>query len=219
MTIYDPQRHHRRSIRLRGHDYRQPGAYFIPIVTQGRLRLFGEVASDRVPLNSFREIVRAEWRPYARLDEWELVVMPNHVHGIIRIVDDNVVARRGNLVRGGTMRDHVGARRRCATTTPTTMSNVIPGSIGAILRAFKPATPNASTNCATRPARPSGNAITTNISSTGMPYAASANTSERIPCAGRWIANIPDASAQMNSTCGCMNIVGATRRIGEHQHG
>jgi len=31
---YDPQRHHRRSIRLKGYDYAQAGSYFVTIVCQ-----------------------------------------------------------------------------------------------------------------------------------------------------------------------------------------
>jgi hypothetical protein len=46
---YEPERHHRRSIRLKGYDYRQAGAYFITLVTQNRAGLFGEVdAVERV---------------------------------------------------------------------------------------------------------------------------------------------------------------------------
>jgi REP element-mobilizing transposase RayT len=40
---YNPERHHRRSIRLRGYDYTQPGAHFVTICTSERACLFGEV--------------------------------------------------------------------------------------------------------------------------------------------------------------------------------
>ena len=111
MTPYDPQRHHRRSIRLPGYDYTQPGAYFITIVTHERACLFGEVVDGKMELNAFGEIVREEWfqtavvRPYVRLDERDFVVMPNHVHGIVWIVDDVVGAQRRDD-------DDVGAQRR-----------------------------------------------------------------------------------------------------------
>ena len=45
---FDPQRHRRRSIRLRGYDYDQAGAYFVTICTQRRACLFGGIA-DRTP--------------------------------------------------------------------------------------------------------------------------------------------------------------------------
>ncbi|MEW6092893.1 MAG: hypothetical protein AB1531_02900 [Chloroflexota bacterium] len=40
---YDPKIHHRHSLRLKGYDYSQAGAYFITIVTLGREELFGKV--------------------------------------------------------------------------------------------------------------------------------------------------------------------------------
>jgi len=49
---YDPEKHHRRSIRLKGYDYAQPGAYFVTIVTQDRACLFGAVADGEVQLNN-----------------------------------------------------------------------------------------------------------------------------------------------------------------------
>ncbi len=87
---YDPEKHHRRSIRLKGYDYSQPGAYFITIVTQERTCLFGDVVDGQMRLNDTGEIVRQCWLdipahfPNTGLDEF--VVMPNHVHGIIVIV-------------------------------------------------------------------------------------------------------------------------------------
>ena len=47
----DPQRHHRRSVRLKRYDHSRAGAYFVTIVTQHRERLFGEVPSGEVRLN------------------------------------------------------------------------------------------------------------------------------------------------------------------------
>ena len=91
MPRYDPQRHHRRSIRLRGYDYTQPGAYFITICTRQRAPLFGRVVDGKMALNAWGRIVWACWReiphhfPHVELDAF--VVMPNHVHGVIFIVD------------------------------------------------------------------------------------------------------------------------------------
>ena len=88
---YDPRKHHRRSIRLKGYDYTQAGAYFVTIMTHDRECLFGEVVDGQMRLNPFGEIVREEWfrtavvRPYVMLAPDEFVVMPNHIHGIIWI--------------------------------------------------------------------------------------------------------------------------------------
>ena len=85
-----PERHHRRSIRLRGFDYSQPGAYFVTVVTQERACLFGEVARGEIRLNEYGEIVRAYWndlpRHYPNVGLDAFCVMPNHVHGIIVLV-------------------------------------------------------------------------------------------------------------------------------------
>ena len=98
---YDPTKHRRRSIRLPGYDYTQPGAYFVTICTHNREPLFGQVVDgDVVVLNQWGQVVWEEWfktaqvRPYVELFENEFVVMPNHIHGIIWIVDNVVGARR-----------------------------------------------------------------------------------------------------------------------------
>lgn len=85
--------HHRRSIRLRGYDYTQPGAYFVTIMAYNGDHLFGKVVDGVMELDALGEIVREEWfktavvRPYVRLYEDAFVVMPNHIHGIVWIVD------------------------------------------------------------------------------------------------------------------------------------
>ena len=91
--IYDPENHHRHSIRLKGYHYAQPGAYFVTICTHDRRCVFGRVVDGEMVLNLYGKIVWSEWfrtariRPYVQLYESEFVVMPNHVHGIIWIVD------------------------------------------------------------------------------------------------------------------------------------
>ena len=90
MTRDRPGRYSRRSIRLDGYDYRQPGAYFVTICTQGSECLFGEVVDGRTRLNVGGEMVWRWWQelnakfPPVRTDA--AVVMPNHFHGIIFIV-------------------------------------------------------------------------------------------------------------------------------------
>jgi putative transposase len=89
----DPQKHHRRSIRLKGYDYTQPGAYFVTICTYQRMHVFGEVINGVMVLNETGKIAQNEWfktaelRPYVKLHEDEFMVMPNHAHGIIRILE------------------------------------------------------------------------------------------------------------------------------------
>ncbi len=90
---YNPNIHHRRSIRLKGYDYSQPGAYFITICTHQKECLFGEIIDEQMQLNHFGKIVQSHWQSlekyhsHIQLDKF--VVMPNHFHGII-IINDNV---------------------------------------------------------------------------------------------------------------------------------
>jgi len=90
---YNPEIHHRRSIRLKGYDYTQPGAYFVTIVTHKRDEIFGEITNGRMKYSTLGEIVYQEWfrsakiRKEIRLFEDEIVIMPNHIHGIVRIME------------------------------------------------------------------------------------------------------------------------------------
>ncbi len=92
MTYDGPDMHHRRSIRLPGYDYAQPGAYFVTICTHGRECVLGEVMDGRVNLSPFGEVVHEEWersaviRPELELDAF--VIMPSHLHGIVVITGD-----------------------------------------------------------------------------------------------------------------------------------
>ena len=61
MNQYNPNIHHRRSIRLKGYDYSQEGLYFITICCQDRAHLFGEVSNAMMMLNQYGRIAFAEW--------------------------------------------------------------------------------------------------------------------------------------------------------------
>jgi len=60
-VTYNPAIHHRRSIRLKGYDYTQCGAYFITLVTQGRESLFGHVVDDAMQLNDAGQMILRWW--------------------------------------------------------------------------------------------------------------------------------------------------------------
>jgi putative transposase len=116
----------RKSIRLKGYDYTQPGGYFITCVTQDRERLFGKVVNGEMQLNEAGQMVEKWWRalpnkfPSIRLGVY--VVMPNHFHGIVVIeepteedhnagavvvgADQRVYPKEGDDEDGGA---HVGA--------------------------------------------------------------------------------------------------------------
>jgi len=123
MSGYAPNKHHRRSIRLRGWDYRDSGAYFVTIAAHDRAHLFGEIVNGAMMVSDFGRIVAEEWertaqlRPYVRLDAF--VVMPNHVHGIVWILEDETPGRGE------------------AAPRPHPPRGVKSGSLGAIVGAFK----------------------------------------------------------------------------------
>ena len=84
---YDPEIHHRRSLRLTDYDYGQCGAYFVTIVTQHRMCMLGDISEGVIVPNDTGQITQASWMglssrfPDVSLDS--SVVMPNHIHGII----------------------------------------------------------------------------------------------------------------------------------------
>ena len=87
---------HRRSIRLPGYDYSQPGAYFVTICTRGRSCVLGDVSEGVVRLSKSGQIAQDTWMwlgsQYLYVELHEYVIMPNHLHGLIMIHD---VAGRG----------------------------------------------------------------------------------------------------------------------------
>jgi len=89
---FDPQKHHRRSIRLKGFDYSSAGTYFVTIVAWRREMLFGEIVDGINLLNDCGKIVAEKWEwletqySYVELGAW--IVMPNHFHGILVIHED-----------------------------------------------------------------------------------------------------------------------------------
>jgi REP element-mobilizing transposase RayT len=84
---YNPNKHHRRSIRLKGYDYTQAGAYFITICTWQRDSLFGEVINGEMQLSRYGQTVQFNWdilpKRYPNVELDAFIVMPNHVHGIL----------------------------------------------------------------------------------------------------------------------------------------
>ena len=134
---YDPSKHNRQSLRLRGYDYAQSGAYFVTVCTQHRQCLFGEVKEGTMVLNEAGQIVAEEWlrseiiREEITLDAF--VVMPNHMHGIVVIdAEDTLVAGSGS---GGNpdKTDGVGA-----TDSGRHAPRDIPGRVDGVVGATGP---------------------------------------------------------------------------------
>jgi putative transposase len=79
------------SNRMKGWDYCSPGYYFVTICTREKVEWFGEIHEGLVALNSFGIIAAQNLEkipsiyPNFLLDSW--VVMLNHIHAIIAIVE------------------------------------------------------------------------------------------------------------------------------------
>ncbi|RMF23817.1 MAG: transposase, partial [Bacteroidetes bacterium] len=129
-------RYHRRSIRLKGYDYTQPGAYFITICTHRRAPLFGRVVDGAMVLNEYGEAAQACWDeipthfPHVELDAY--VVMPNHIHGILWITDVGA--------RHAVPQQHAVPQHAVPPHGPIEQfGKPVPGSIPTIVRSFKSA--------------------------------------------------------------------------------
>src|SRR5437867_3978581 len=85
----------KKQYRLKGYDYSQHGAYFITICTKNKQDFFGSVIKGKMKLNSVGHFTKNSWEEIpekfknAILDEF--VVMPNHIHGIIILDNENAL--------------------------------------------------------------------------------------------------------------------------------
>ncbi len=151
---YNPDIHHRRSIRLKGYDYAQPGAYFVTICTYHRDEIFGEVINGEMNLSPLGEIVWSEWmrsseiRKEIRIFDDEFIIMPNHLHGMCWIVGadgvrpekegvrpentilpikDPAQAMRPNVQGQDARREEQDARRASLRRDPRSLGSFIAG--------------------------------------------------------------------------------------------
>jgi putative transposase len=94
----------RKSLRFSGYDYSCTGAYFITICTLDRQCLFGCIADGVMQLSRFGSVVEACWsdlpQHYAHVDLDYFVVMPNHIHGIVCLIDGAAIDERGKARHG-----------------------------------------------------------------------------------------------------------------------
>ena len=106
---YDPEIHHRRTIRLCDYDYAVEGFYFVTICVHEHRALFGSITDGTMHLNDTGRMVEEEYRRlpnrYHHVICHEYVVMPNHFHAIIQITNDDA--------------SPVGAGSACPNDTPS----------------------------------------------------------------------------------------------------
>ncbi|HEY5614607.1 MAG TPA: transposase [Bacteroidota bacterium] len=124
---YNPQRHNRRSIRVRGFDYSSEGGYFVTICAYQKKCIFGKIGGEEMKLSMIGKIVKKYWleipRHFPNVELDEFIVMPNHIHGVILLWGDEG--------------DRVGARH--AVPLPERYGKPVSGSLPTIVRSFKSA--------------------------------------------------------------------------------
>jgi len=127
---YNNDKYRHKSIRLKGYDYTQSGAYFVTICSQDKKNIFSQIVDGNVILNEFGKIIQNEWiktgqiRKNVIIDEY--VIMPNHLHGII-IIENNHDDRRGT-------------QQRASTSKIESFGKPVFGSLPTIIRGFKSTT-------------------------------------------------------------------------------
>ena len=127
--------HNRRSIRVKGYDYTQPGYYFITLVAKNRYCIFGSIAESDIKLNEIGELVVSCWLripdnfEHTTLDEF--ILMPNHLHGII-VIEEAV--GMGEAFGGIPQNvDNISS----LNASPLQPIGTKSGSLGAIIQNFK----------------------------------------------------------------------------------
>jgi hypothetical protein len=114
MNKFNPDIHHRRSVRLKDYDYSQEGAYFVTVCVQNRACLFGEIDDGVMCLNDAGKMVERWWlelkMKFAAIEIDTFTIMPNHFHGIIMIVGAGLEPARNNAV---------GAAGSTSSSSPT----------------------------------------------------------------------------------------------------
>jgi len=139
---YNPDIHHRRSIRLRDYDYSSTGAYFVTICTWQRECLFGNIIDGEMQLNDAGRVVDAVWctlpERFSHVSLDEYVIMPNHFHAIILLADTVGAIPTGrpdvSIPTGRPDVDSADKHGRAVGVAPT---GPVSGSIGAIMAQFK----------------------------------------------------------------------------------
>lgn len=129
----------RKTIRLQHYDYSSAGLYFVTIVTDKRQNFFGDIENGQMHENELGLMIRTYWlglpeRYSVGLDEF--IIMPNHFHGIIEIINADA-----GVVDSGVMNCETGVMNDAPTdNTPTRQNNISQmgtGSLGEIVRYFK----------------------------------------------------------------------------------
>ena len=121
---FNPDIHHRRSIRLGDYDYSSNGMYFVTICTQDRAMLFGEIVgadsiSAQMVLNDAGKMIESLYQDaihqFYGVASVKHIVMPNHFHGIIAIDRADVAIDRADMESAPTLSGVIQSFKRNTT--------------------------------------------------------------------------------------------------------
>jgi len=104
----------RKRNRLKDFDYSSNNAYFITVCLHNRLKLFGEIVNEKMILSDSGKMIERFWLvlqnkfPHVLLDEY--VIMPDHIHGIIMVFNDNYVGDDLCVVPKEKVSKHMGLK-------------------------------------------------------------------------------------------------------------
>ena len=117
---------YRRSVRLKEYDYGLPGDYFVTICVAERRPVLGMLSDDGMRLSAIGELVEAAWlalpERFGHIELDEHILMPNHLHGSISIVDARSMSDESSVLR-----------------RPAWLRRPGHGTLGSIVRSFKAA--------------------------------------------------------------------------------
>ena len=119
--------------RYKGYDYSQDGFYFVTICAKNREMFFGDVIAGKTRLSEIGKIAEKIWLeipdhfPFVKLDRF--IIMPNHIHGIIQIDNENYNCNRGNYTNTNINKNN-----------GSTFGHVTPKSLSVIIGSFKSVT-------------------------------------------------------------------------------
>ena len=128
---YDLNQPRRKPIRLKGYDYGRAGAYFISIVTQGRLCLFGDIVDGEMCSNDAGQMLRQVWDGmpdrFLSIEMDEFVVMPNHIHRVIIIRQSTLAYDQpvGASIVGAQSSSDIHSDTRATTRVAPTLGDVV----------------------------------------------------------------------------------------------
>lgn len=135
MMGIEPEKYHRQSIRMKGYDYTLPGAYFVTLLSQNRVCLFGEVENGEIKLSKIGQLVIDCWygipKMFNNIELDEFVLMPNHLHGILLI---NEAPGKGEAFSDMNTSQHVLGLENASPLQPRGTQS---GSLSAVIQNFK----------------------------------------------------------------------------------